>query len=239
MGAWITMVAMDALTALPPTRETRMPRRFAELTFTAGVRAAQARYGARAHAERYAASEAANVELGEREREFIAARDSFYLATVCETGWPYVQHRGGAPGFLRVVDATTLAFADFRGNLQYQSVGNLAGNDRICLILVDYPQRRRLKILGHVRVIDAGGELGAADREACTAALAGLQRWPAGRAEAGVERVLVIDVAAFDWNCSRYITPRFSEAELQRTADPLNRRIAELEARLLALGESP
>lgn len=194
-----------------------MPRRFAELTFTAGVRAVQARYGARAHAERYAASEIANVELGERERTFIAARDSFYLATVGDSGWPYVQHRGGAAGFLQAVDATTLAFADFRGNRQYQSIGNLAGNDRVCLILVDYAQRRRLKILGRARVIDAAdGD----DREV----------------PAGAERLLVIAVAAFDWNCSRHITPRFGEAELRGATDPLKRRIAELEARLRALG---
>ena len=218
-----------------------MPRRFAELTFTENVRAAQARYGASAHAERYAASEMANVELGEREREFIAARDSFYLATVGETGWPYVQHRGGAPGFLQVLDGTTLAFADFRGNLQYQSVGNVAGNDRVSLLLVDYPQRRRLKILGHARILDVmdGKVSTRADWEAATAALAALQQWPAGMAEPGVERVLVISIAAFDWNCSRYITPRFSDAELEPITGALKRRVADLEARLRALGVAP
>jgi len=208
-----------------------MPRRFAQLTFTDSVKAAQARYGTRAHNERYAGGGAANAELGAHEREFIAARDSFYMATVSDTGWPYVQHRGGRPGFLKVLDATTLAFADFRGNLQYQSVGNLGGDGRVCLILVDYPQRRRLKLLGHARVIDLA-ELG--DK---APALAGqLQIDDAGGV---VERVLLIEVEAFDWNCPQHITPRFSERELQAVVEPLRRRIAALEARLRELGGEP
>lgn len=213
-----------------------MPRRFAQLTFTASVKAAQARYGTRAQAERYADSEQANAELGAREREFIAARDSFYLATVSDTGWPYVQHRGGRPGFLQVLDAKTLAFADFRGNRQYQSVGNLGGNDRVCLILVDYAQRRRLKLLGHARVLDpadAGGP------EPDPDLFRRVQAAAAGTGAAEVERVLLIAVEAFDWNCSQHITPRFSERELQPLLDPLHRRVAELEARLRALGGGP
>ncbi|MFZ2854808.1 MAG: pyridoxamine 5'-phosphate oxidase family protein [Rhodocyclaceae bacterium] len=208
-----------------------MPRRFAQLTFTDDVIAAQAHYGTRAHNERYAASAAANVELGAREREFIAARDSFYLATVSQTGWPYVQHRGGRPGFLKVLDATTLAFADFRGNLQYQSVGNLAGDDRVCLILVDYPQRRRLKLLGRARAIDYSQLTGQA--------LALLGQLPIDEAGATVERVLLIAVEAFDWNCAQHITPRFSERELQAATAPLQQRIADLEARLRELGCAP
>lgn len=205
-----------------------MTRRFAQMTFTDRVKAAQTHYGTRSHNERYEASALDNAALGAREREFIAARDSFYLATVSETGWPYVQHRGGRPGFLKVLDAKTLAFADFRGNLQYQSVGNLNGNDRVCLFLVDYPQRRRLKLLGHARVIDL------AQAEALSPALLGqLQINEAG---GKVERVLLIEVEAFDWNCPQYITPRFSERELQLAIDPLRLRIAELEARLRELG---
>lgn len=214
--------------APPSNQEIVMPRRFAQLTFTASVQAAQARYGTRAQAERYAAGGSDNSELGAREREFIAARDSFYLATVGDTGWPYVQHRGGNPGFLKVLGPTTLAFADFRGNLQYQSVGNLGGNDRVCLILVDYPQRRRLKLLGHARVLDLAA--------ASDAALAALWQLPAGDAEAPVERVLLIEVAAFDWNCARHITPRYSERELSSLLDPLHQRIARLEAQLRELG---
>lgn len=208
-----------------------MPRRFAQLTFTDRVKAVQARYGTRMHNEAYEASETSNTTLGAREREFIAARDSFYLATVSETGWPYVQHRGGRRGFLKALDAKTLAFADLRGNLQYQSVGNLGGNDRACLLLVDYPQRRRLKLLGHVRIID----LAAAD-ERTAALLAQLQIDDAG---AQAERVLLIEVEAFDWNCARHITPRFSEREMQEATDPLRQRIAILEARLRQLGGEP
>jgi uncharacterized protein len=215
----------------PSTREFRMPRRFAQLTFTDSVKAAQMHYGTRPHNERYEASEASNTELGVHESEFIAARDSFYLATVSETGWPYVQHRGGRPGFLKVLDAKTLAFADFRGNLQYQSVGNLGSDDRVCLILVDYPQRRRLKLLGHARIIDLA-EVG----ERAPALLGQLQIDGVG---ATVERVLLIEVEAFDWNCARHITPRFSEREMQDVIDPLRQRIAVLEARLRQLGCEP
>lgn len=223
-------VAPEASAAFDP-RETRMPRRFAQLTFTADVIAAQAHYGTRAHNERYAASDAANTELGAREREFIAARDSFYLATVSQSGWPYVQHRGGRPGFLEVLDATTLAFADFRGNLQYQSVGNLAGDDRVSLILVDYPQRRRLKLLGRARSIDL------ADLPRQAPALLG--KLPVDAAGATVERVVLIALEAFDWNCSQHITPRFGERELQAATAPLRQRIAVLEARLRELGCAP
>ena len=215
-------------------RETRMPRRFAQLTFTDSVKAVQARYGTRSHNERYEASALDNVELGAREREFIAARDSFYLATVSESGWPYVQHRGGGAGFLKVLDAKTLAFADFRGNLQYQSVGNLGRDDRVSLILVDYAQRRRLKLLGHARVIDVDQSAAAGDL---------MPAWPGqlpiDDAGGKVERVLLIVVEAFDWNCSQHITPRFSECEMQQAINPLQQRIAVLEARLHELACEP
>lgn len=208
-----------------------MPRRFAQLTFTDRVKAVQARYATRTHNERFEASETSNTALGAREQAFIAARDSFYLATVSETGWPYVQHRGGRPGFLKVLDAQTLAFADLRGNLQYQSVGNLEGNDRVCLILVDYPQRRRLKLLGHARSIELA--------EFAEFAPALLEQMHSDADGAQVERVLLIEVEAFDWNCARHITPRFSEGEVQELLKPLHQRIAELEARLRQLGGEP
>jgi hypothetical protein len=205
-----------------------MPRRFAQLTFTDRVKAVQARYATRAQNQRFEASEISNTTLGAREQAFIAARDSFYLATVSETGWPYVQHRGGRPGFLKVLDAQTLAFADLRGNLQYQSVGNLEGNDRVCLILVDYPQRRRLKLLGHARSI-----------ELAEAAPALLEQLHSDADGAQVERVMLIEVEAFDWNCARHITPRFSEGEVQDLLKPLHQRIAQLEARLRQFGDEP
>jgi uncharacterized protein len=206
-----------------------MPRRFAQLTFTDNVKAAQAHYGTRAHNERYEASEASNIELGPREREFIAARDSFYMATVGASGWPYVQHRGGQPGFLKVLDARTLAFADFRGNLQYQSVGNLRGDARLSLILVDYPQRRRLKVLGRARIVDR------AEVSAQVPALLGLLE----NAHATVERLLLIEVEAFDWNCSQHITQRFNAREMRDLIAPLQQRIGVLEARLRQLGDEP
>ena len=166
--------------------------------------------------------------LGADEAAFIAECDSFYLATVSETGWPYIQHRGGPEGFLRVLDAHTLAFADLKGNRQLLSTGNLAGgNDRAALFLMDYPQRTRLKIMGHARVLDARAEPELAAQVAPDATLL-----------ARTERVLVVDVVSFDWNCPQYITPRFTAEEVEtHVAAPLRARIAALEARLRAAGD--
>lgn len=186
-----------------------MSRHFAALTYTPSVRASQRRYGGRELGE--ASGGNAVAELSRRECEFIAARDSFYLSTVSETGWPHVQHRGGPAGFLRVLDATTLAFADFSGNRQYVSVGNLAANDRAALILMDYPNQRRLKILGHVEVIDMAAAIDSTTGPTVDAELLAKMQ-PLGRE---VERILLVRVAAFDWNCSRHITPRFTASEWQ------------------------
>jgi uncharacterized protein len=200
-----------------------MSRHFAAIAYTASVRAAQRRYEGR---ELDAAPDHPPVELGPRECEFIAARDSFYLSTVSETGWPHVQHRGGPAGFLRVVGPAMLAFADFSGNRQYVSVGNLAQNDRAALILMDYPNRRRLKILGHVEVIDinspSNGQL--ARIAAVDADFLAKMTLPGEAPGSRIERILVIRVVAFDWNCSQHITPRFTESECQtrafRTTEP-------------------
>ena len=162
--------------------------------------------------------EAHHDRLGPAEAAFLAARDSFYMATVSETGWPYVQHRGGPPGFLKVLDEQTIGFADFRGNRQYVSVGNLAGDDRVALILVDYPHRRRLKILGRARPVTAAED---------PATAASGWRLPGYRAK--VERGLLIAVEAFDWNCPQHLTPRFTGAEIAAAVAPLHARIAELE----------
>lgn len=195
-----------------------MALRFAELMFTPAVRAEQERHGSRAAYARVETQAApARDRLGEPERGFIAERDSFYLATVGETGWPYVQHRGGTPGFLHVPDERTLAFADYRGNKQYVSVGNLKGDDRVALFLMDYPARRRLKILGHARTVDAD-----ADPE-LIARLRGAQAVP-------VERAVVIALEGFDWNCPQWITPRFTETEVARAVQPLRDRLAAAEA---------
>lgn len=159
------------------------------------------------------------------EAAFIGARDSFYMATVSETGWPYVQHRGGAPGFVKVIDDTTLAFADYRGNRQYISLGNLRAGDRVALILMDYPHRARLKIYGHMEVVplDADPDLAAQVID------------PASKARP--ERILKLKLEAFDWNCPQHITPRFTEAEIARAVQPLHARLAELETENAALRE--
>jgi predicted pyridoxine 5'-phosphate oxidase superfamily flavin-nucleotide-binding protein len=142
------------------------------------------------------------------------------MATVTETGWPYMQHRGGAPGFLRVVSPTQLAFADYKGNRQMLSTGNIAANDRVCLFLMDYPQRTRLKILGHARIEDAR------QHPELVAQLAEPEK------RGIVERLFFIEVISFDWNCPKYITPRYTEEEVRAAVAPLKQRIAELEAKL-------
>ena len=159
--------------------------------------------------------------IGPDERAFIEARDSFYMATVSETGWPYVQHRGGPAGFLRVVDAHTVAFADVRGNRQLVSVGNLAHDARVALILVDYPAQARLKLLGRAQVLDPRQHTGLA-----------ASLLPAGR----VERIVRIDVAGLDWNCPQNLTPRYTEAEVVAHTAALRAHIAELEQRLAGGG---
>ena len=197
-----------------------MSAHFAQIAFTPAVKQLQAVDGSRSS---YARREAGGDEpdaLGASEAQFIAERDSFHMATVSATGWPYLQHRGGPKGFLKVLDAHTLAFADFQGNRQHVSEGNLAGDDRVALILMDYANRRRLKLLGHARVANA------ADEPALATALTQVGY------DATVERVMVIRVEAFDWNCPQHITPRFSEAELEPVLEPLRARIRELEEQL-------
>ena len=142
--------------------------------------------------------------LGEDERAFIAARDSFYLATTSASGWPYIQHRGGPPGFLRVLSPRQLGFADLRGNRQLVSTGNVEGDRRAALFLMDYPGRARLKLLGHARTVEASADPALADRLA-----------PTPRLRQQVERVFLLDLVAYDWNCPAYITPRYTEAEIR------------------------
>ena len=194
-----------------------MAAKFLDLAFTDSVRKAQEHYYGKSQPVENAPERDA---LTEDEMGFIQSRDSFYMATVSETGWPYVQHRGGQPGFLRVLSPTALAFADYKGNRQLLSTGNLAVSNRVTLFLMDYPQRTRLKILGHARVEDAQQhpELVAKLAEAEVHRL--------------VERLFLIEVVSFDWNCPKYITPRYTAAEIQELVGPLRQRIAELEAKL-------
>jgi predicted pyridoxine 5'-phosphate oxidase superfamily flavin-nucleotide-binding protein len=179
-----------------------MSHHFADIAFTKGVKATQDQYGSREHNERLRSNFGPNDELSAREADFIAERDSFYMATVSETGWPYVQHRGGPAGFLKVLGPKKLAYIDFRGNRQLISVGNLSSDDRVSIILMDYPKRRRLKILGRMRVEDAGA---VSPDALAQVELPDYRAW--------VERVIFIEVEAFDWNCPQHITPRYTESE--------------------------
>ncbi|WP_332682356.1 pyridoxamine 5'-phosphate oxidase family protein [Bosea sp. (in: a-proteobacteria)] len=195
-----------------------MTHRFLEIATTPAVRAAQEALGSRRAYARQEQGEPHHDRLGGSEAAFIAARDSFYMASVSETGWPYLQHRGGPEGFLRVLDERTLGFADLRGNRQYLSLGNLTADDRACLFLMDYGNRARLKIFGRARFHDL-----AAEPELARQLIApGYAAVP--------ERGVTIAVEAFDWNCPQHITPRFSEAELAPALAPVRERLAELEA---------
>jgi predicted pyridoxine 5'-phosphate oxidase superfamily flavin-nucleotide-binding protein len=184
--------------------------------------AAQRANGSRAQWERFAGDRVSD-RFGPDEAAYIAARDSFYIASVSESGWPYVQHRGGPPGFLRLLNESTLGFADFRGNRQYISLGNTAANDRVALILMDYPRRARLKIYAHVEIRDLGADAALAE----ALALPGYRGRP--------ERAMLLHLAAFDWNCPQHITPRFTEAEIDAATAPMRARLAELEAENAAL----
>jgi predicted pyridoxine 5'-phosphate oxidase superfamily flavin-nucleotide-binding protein len=190
---------------------------FLDIAMTPSVRAAQAAMGAD-HLWQDFKGHRAFDQFTDNETAFIADRDSFYIATVSETGWPYIQHRGGPAGFLKVVDNRTLAFADYRGNRQYISTGNLAADDRACLFLMDYARRARLKIYAHVETIAPG-----ADPD--LSALVGLANY-----KAKVERIFRLRLETFDWNCPQHITPRFTEQEVIEGVRPLQERVAQLES---------
>jgi predicted pyridoxine 5'-phosphate oxidase superfamily flavin-nucleotide-binding protein len=194
-----------------------MPHRFAEIAFTPAVVDAQTHYGSREGNSRMERFGGPNDALGPDEREFIEDRDSFYLASVSETGWPYVQHRGGPKGFLRVLDEKTIGFADYRGNTQLITTGNLSKDDRVALFLMDYPRRTRLKILGHARMIAAGADSDLAAKLAVDGY------------KSRVERLAAVDVEAFDWNCQQHITPRYTKDEMREALKPLLARIERLE----------
>jgi len=196
-----------------------MTHKYLSTLFTDDVKAAQAENGSRAAYARFDGPAEAD-ELTEAEADFIAVGDSFYMATVSENGWPYIQHRGGPAGFLKMLDTKTLAFADFRGNRQYISVGNIAHDDRVSLFLMDYPRQARLKILGRMQAVDL------ADKPELAASLA----TPGHKAK--IERALVIKVEAFDWNCPQHITQRFTLAEIEPAVSSLRAKIADLEAKL-------
>ena len=212
-----------------------MGAHYDEIAFTEPVRAVQQRYGSRA----FYARRSARTRPGQAEEltgdigEFLAGLDGFFLATVSDSGWPYVQFRGGPPGFLKVLDGQRLGWADFRGNLQYISVGNVSSTERVAIIALDYPTQQRLKLFGHARVAYADeepelvGSLVDADYEAT------------------VERAVIVTVAGLDWNCRQHITPRFSEAELAPRLSGYRARLSALESEntqlrhLLAAASAP
>ena len=198
-----------------------MAHQFLSTLFTDDVLRAQEEAYGRSH--RIPAATAPD-ELGAQEEVFIQRRDSFYIASINSAGWPYVQHRGGPRGFLKVLDAHTLAFADLSGNRQLLTTGNVAATDRVALFLMDYPRRERLKIIGHAEVISAKANPFLAAEMA-----------PEGIAPRLVERVFRIRVVGYDWNCPKYITPRFTADEVEKAAAPLKQRIVELEAALAAV----
>jgi uncharacterized protein len=192
-----------------------MTRNFGSLVFTPLVKALQEKYGSRRQYARMEAGAASPAGLGSDESAFIAERDSFYIATVGASGWPYVQHRGGPKGFLNVIDDRTIGFADYRGNKQFITTGNLGTDNRVALIMVDYPGQARLKVLGRAEVIEGPSDW--------------IKRLRVAGDNSQVERAYVIHIEAFDWNCPQHITPRFTEDQIQEALLPFERRMEALE----------
>jgi predicted pyridoxine 5'-phosphate oxidase superfamily flavin-nucleotide-binding protein len=201
-----------------------MGNRFHELAFTSLVKARQQQHGSRLQYERMAQTGSSGSLLGPDEQAFVQLRDSFYMASVSETGWPYIQHRGGPPGFVHVLGTSLLGFADLRGNKQYISLGNLEHDARVALFFMDYPNQTRLKVLGHVQIHENDPEASAL-----------ISALGTGEPTAVAERAVLIHVDAFDWNCPQHITPRYTAGELEPVLAPLHRRLADLEAENTAL----
>lgn len=214
-----------------------MSRGYRDIAFTRDVLKAQGEYGSRRVQERLlhrdastgaadpaarsaseSAANQAHDALSDDEREFISQRDGFYLATVSESGWPYVQFRGGPPGFVTSPDEHTITWEDFRGNRQYISTGNLDHDERVALIFMDYAHQSRLKVFGRAKVVDVRGPSGQPHAPSAVPGYA-----------ARVERHVRIDVSAYDWNCPQHITPRFSAAELAPLMEQWQRRVRDLE----------
>jgi uncharacterized protein len=195
-----------------------MTDRYLEIATTDAVKQLQERWGSRSTYSRRESGPISHQDLGPEEIAFIKAQDSFFLASLNEKGWPYIQHRGGPPGFLQVLNDHKLGFPDFNGNRQYLSFGKTLTNPRVSLFLIDYPLRARLKIFGHASLVE-GDDLPEPLR----------QNYPGA---GDVERGMIIQVEAFDWNCQKYIIPRYTEAQVRRVIDPLVKRISELEGEL-------
>jgi predicted pyridoxine 5'-phosphate oxidase superfamily flavin-nucleotide-binding protein len=193
-----------------------MAKNYAEIAFTPAVKLEQEKQGSRRQYERMEQLDR-GTELSFAEADFIGGRDSFYIASTGENGYPYVQFRGGPPGFLKVLDAKTLGYADFRGNLQYVSVGNFKTNNKAALILMDYPNRRRLKLYASAEIRDADE-----DPEL-------IERLTVIGYNAKIERTVLLHVEAFDWNCPQHITPRYTMTEIDELLMPFRTEIERLE----------
>jgi len=202
-----------------------MGRRFQELAFTPRVKEHQQEHGSRRQYDRMEkAAPQGDDKLGPAEQDFIQRRDSFYMASVSETGWPYVQHRGGPKGFVRVLDPGLIGFADLRGNKQYVSLGNFDHDPRVALFFMDYPYQTRLKILGRVEVHEHDSE-----------APALIESFRPADEYDIIERVILIHVEGFDWNCPQHVTPRYTMEELQDVLAPVRDKLEKLEAENAAL----
>ncbi|HMS41108.1 MAG TPA: pyridoxamine 5'-phosphate oxidase family protein [Pyrinomonadaceae bacterium] len=194
-----------------------MLHKFFDLTFTESVKKAQEKYGSRRNYARFEGGKPDFYGLGDAEQDFIEQRDGFYLATVGENGQPYIQFRGGPKGFLKVLDDKTLGYADFRGNMQYISIGNLNENKKAALFLMDYASQTRLKILVTAEVIDARNKPEVVEKLAV----------PDYKAK--IERAVILHVEAFDWNCPQHITPRYTMDEIKQMIVPMTEHIEKLE----------
>jgi predicted pyridoxine 5'-phosphate oxidase superfamily flavin-nucleotide-binding protein len=204
-----------------------MTDRYLEIATHDAVKQLQERWGSRSTYGRLESGPLSQHQLGPEEIAFIAAQDSFLLGSINEAGWPYIQHRGGPPGFLQVLGPNQLGFPDFKGNRQYLSFGNISKNPRVSLFLIDYAARARLKIFGQAKLLEG---------DAIPEALRKAENYPSTR---NIERGIVIQVEAFHWNCQKYIPPRFTEAQVRGVIDPLVKRIQELEAELARVSNKP
>lgn len=188
-----------------------MPRKFTQIAFTPAVKAAQEQRGSRETYARFEQNGPENDTVTPEIEDFIAQLDGFYLGTVSSNGYPYIQFRGGSPGFLKVLDNKTLGFADFKGNIQYVTVGNLSENDKAFLFLMDYRHRKRLKIWGRATYVEGDSQL--------------IQLLKVPGYEAEIERVILFQIEAWNWNCPQHIPIHYSQQEV----DAMQARIAELE----------
>jgi predicted pyridoxine 5'-phosphate oxidase superfamily flavin-nucleotide-binding protein len=204
-----------------------MTDRYLEIATSDAVKDLQERWGSRSAYARFESGPLTSNQLGPEEIAFIEATDSFFLASLNESGWPYIQHRGGPPGFLKVLENNRLGFPDFKGNRQYLSFGNIQKNPRVSLFLIDYPARARLKIFGNAKLVEG---------DSVPDALREVENEPGA---APIERGVIIQVEAFHWNCPKYIVPRFTEAQVRTAIDPLVKRIKDLEAELARLSTKP